>query len=512
MSEQLYSIKESTLTDIGDALRRRHGETEIIYKDIETKISKSPNATGFNTFEGNYGTSKTEIITISGASTIKVKVAYDIGKGAMAPDSLRIAAGAHTSVNPSDAILSVNSTSGMRELEIAGDTVTFYLLSSSGGRELLGYYAECVGFGDVEVPNTYKSSEMAQAIDDIDTGVVLPEEAFVVTGPCSYRFANGGWDWFVESAKDKITTKDIRDAEYMFHNSKLEEIPFEINMANVSSNAYHKIEWMFRNCDRLKSIPKINNCRPYNLTYLFYGCYRLKNIPDDIGDWFDWSYLENVTSSYTGGVSNMFQNCYSLRAVPMGFLNNGNPSLATSYVYFNNGFYYCYSLDELVGLPIPYIATYTANMFNNTFGRCSRLKNVTFATPDGQPYIMNWKSQVIDLTANCGWGSSIADVTNYNSGITTDKRVTDDATYQALKNDPDWFTTDIAYSRYNHDSAVATINSLPDTSAYLATTSGTNTIKFKKASGSATDGGAIENLTEEEIAVAIAKGWTVTLV
>jgi hypothetical protein len=99
-----------------------------------------------------------------------------------------------------------------------------------------------------------------------------------------------------------------------------------------------------------------------------------------------------------------------------------------------------------------------------------------------------------------------------NSGITADKEVKDDATYQALKNDPDWFTQKLEYSRYNHDSAVATINSLPDTSAYLATAGGTNTIKFKGAAGSATDGGAINTLTEEEIAVAIAKGWTVTLV
>jgi hypothetical protein len=65
----------------------------------------------------------------------------------------------------------------------------------------------------------------------------------------------------------------------------------------------------------------------------------------------------------------------------------------------------------------------------------------------------------------------------------------------------------IEYSRYNHDSAVETINSLPDVSAGSG-----NTIKFEGAAGSLTDGGAINTLTEEEIAVATAKGWTVTLV
>ena len=98
-------------------------------------------------------------------------------------------------------------------------------------------------------------------------------------------------------------------------------------------------------------------------------------------------------------------------------------------------------------------------------------------------------------------------ILNYNSGITVDKRVIDDTTYQALKNDPDWYSLDVNYSRYNHDSAVNTINSLPDCSA----SGGTNTIKFKGESGALTDGGAINTLTEEEIAVATAKGWTVSL-
>lgn len=95
----------------------------------------------------------------------------------------------------------------------------------------------------------------------------------------------------------------------------------------------------------------------------------------------------------------------------------------------------------------------------------------------------------------------------------SDTEITDDTSYQLLKDNEDSYTRKIAYSRYNHDSAVETINTLPDTSAYLAESGGTtNIIKFKGASGSATDGGAINTLTEQEIAVAAAKGWTVSLV
>jgi hypothetical protein len=102
----------------------------------------------------------------------------------------------------------------------------------------------------------------------------------------------------------------------------------------------------------------------------------------------------------------------------------------------------------------------------------------------------------------------------YNSGITIDKCIYDDATYQALKNDPDNYVCGYPsekphhYSRYDKASAIRTINSLPDVSG----SGGTNTIKFKGEAGLKTDGGAINTMTPEEIAVATAKGWTVSFV
>lgn len=102
------------------------------------------------------------------------------------------------------------------------------------------------------------------------------------------------------------------------------------------------------------------------------------------------------------------------------------------------------------------------------------------------------------------------------------------AKYNAVKQFNDWHSCGSSYfkvtyndkqynpsiltARYNHASAVETLNSLPDTSEYLATAGGTNTIKFNGVQGALTDGGAINTLTEEEIAVATAKGWTVTFV
>ena len=142
------------------------------------------------------------------------------------------------------------------------------------------------------------------------------------------------------------------------------------------------------------------------------------------------------------------------------------------------------------------------NLFNYTFAQMYSLKKLTF-TPNE---IRSWKSQVIDLSSNVGYGQLNWYVDKYPHQVHNDEE------YQNYKQYDDWWSSDIAYACYNRISAVETINSLPDTSAYLAEKGGTNTIKFKGAAGSATDGGAINTMTEEEIAVATAKGWTVSFV
>ena len=326
-----------------------------------------------------------------------------------------------------------------------------------------------------------------------------PESAFVISGNCKYRFSNGGWDWFIENYRNRITTNNIEYVYYMFYSSNIENIPFEINCANIDMD----ITSMFYDCTKLKELPKINNLKVSALDRFAYNCSSLKIIPSDYFNAWDFSNVSNADYAYFGAANYMFYNCIRLRSLPTDWLGNMNKKATKNYVYFNNGFSGCESLDELTNLPIPYTATYTSDIFSGFVLFCLRLKNLTFASTTEK----QWKSQVLDLSANTGWSDTPIKLYFDNS-----KKVTDNTTYQALKNDPDWWTADVAYSRYNHDSAVATINSLPDTSAYLASAGGTNTIKFKGAAGSATDGGAISSLTTDEIAVATAKGWTLSLV
>ena len=355
---------------------------------------------------------------------------------------------------------------------------------------------------------TYKPSEMAAAITAISGGggPEIPDSAFVLSEGMSYWNYSGKWDSFITAYADKWSTSNIASANGMFqHSGKLEVIPFDFNLKNDS---YYNYNNMFDGSENLKTIGKIINMYPANISSMFSECKRLRYLPEFINPNFS-----RINTYLYASAGSMFQNCYSLRTIPEDFLNQIYGVWNSVYsTLFYNGFSNCYTLDEVRGLN-PQTGIMKSNMFNSTFDQCFRLKNIIFALQDdGTPYSVNWKNQIITLNktgySNLGENYLIS----FNSGITAEKGVRDDATYQALKNDPDWYTCNVEYSRYNHDSAVATINSLPDTSAYLAANGGTNTIEFKGAAGSATDGGAINTLTEEEIAVATAKGWTVSLV
>lgn len=336
-------------------------------------------------------------------------------------------------------------------------------------------------------------------------GAGIPSEALTISGDCGYKFYGDNWNWFIENYGSQVTTNNITNANFLFYSSnQLIEIPFTINLSTNGSGGTN----MFNGCYNLTNIPDISG-KITDLRRIFASCRKIRSIPDSWSN-LDFSYF--TIQKYTD-ISGVFDECYSLRQIPAGFISklHNDVTASTSSKFYYSSFRSCCSLDEVLNIPVDTV-TIKRNMFTDTFNSCFRLKNMTFATDNGVPYIANWKEQTIGLNLYVGYVSNTSYILNYNSGITADKEVKDDTTYQTLKDDPDWWTTDIAYSRYNHDSAVATINSLPDTSAYLAANGGTNTIKFNSSSGSATDGGAINTLTEEEIAVAAAKGWTVTLV
>ena len=326
-------------------------------------------------------------------------------------------------------------------------------------------------------------------------------------------------DYLFTAYANYFKYRNVKNFEYAFYQDQTIENLSGVEIIYRNTDAiYASMAHMYNGCSQLKQLPSIikseESTAPIyikSLTNAFKNCYNLNSIPDSWYGVFDFSNCDNARDVFNG--------CRSLRYIPKNFIKDINMSQGNSNntVYYR-GFQNCFSLDGLTKLPLYDGLEITSNMFYETFNGCGRLSRIVFFMPKvdnvAVPGTAKWSNQTIDLREQVGWtiSSNISCITGYNSGITADKQVSDDATYQALKNDPDWFSCDINYSRYNHNSAVETINSLPDTSAYLATNGGTNTIIFSANSGTKTDGGAIGNLTEEEIAVATAKGWTVQLV
>ena len=311
---------------------------------------------------------------------------------------------------------------------------------------------------------------------------------------------------YIELFGDSIITTSRIDSDRLFYANTASHIPFEINLLNCD------FDEMFAYAENLREPPKLNNARPSTLNCMFRDCKNIR-FPEDFGEDWDWSYLlELNVIDANAGKRGMLMNCYSIRKVPMGLFKYDTVHLNEENCAYRWAFDGCCSLDEVVDLPVlgneEYY--YTGNMFQSAFRNCGHLKEFTFATDDGNPYLRKWGNQTIDLSRYVGYCPN-SYITSYNSGITEDKRVTYDDDYQRLKDDPDWFSNKVEYSRYNHDSAVNTINSLPMIDKEIQNNSlMPNIIKFNGASGSATDGGAISNLTSEEIAIAAAKGWTVS--
>ena len=518
----MYAIKTSTLTALGDAIRSKTGR--YIYTDektepflIATGTTNDLEMVGYDEMQNrNIYALPIDFRTMSAADVatrwyIEYSFETSDGKGPIS-SNIKFFNSSNTNlldnvnnISIAEASSSKATISGNKTISvISGYTMAYLKIGIHPDRtHTISYDVKLWAMdskGQYIDSNKYTPLEMAEAINGLDT---IPTEALTITGSCNSRFANSGWNWFINLCGNKITTKDINNGFNMFYDcTELENIPFDINMVKSSTVMTGS---MFYNCRKLKQIPMVNNVKfsQSSCNGMFSSCYSIRNFPEGFGE--NWDFSE-INASAWGGLNAMFQDCQSLRAIPTPLLNNGW-SIATSayscfyYSLFNG----CYSLDEINGLGVS-PASVTSNLFIDTFKACGRLANMTFQTnEDGTPKVVPWKNQTVDLSVITTSSASL--LTQYNSGITADKEVKDDATYQALKNDPDWFTTKLDYCRYNHDSAVNTINSLPDCSA-----TGTNTIKFKGAAGALTDGGAINTLTEEEIAVAAAKGWTVSLV
>ena len=348
----------------------------------------------------------------------------------------------------------------------------------------------------------YTATDIANELSEVCSVAPKPED-LILEGDCEKSFSNNKFKWLLDKIKG---TNNISSLAHMFESSDIETIDYSLNLA--PSNGRIAAERAFAYCRKLKRVPDIfglGSAALDNVSELFSNCYLIKEIP------ISWENINYVNDIFNPVRTQMFYYCYNLRKISENLIKKLNRKNVTYYFYWlgYNGFYYCSTLEEIRGFAIPNPdRTVSNNLFNNTFYYCSRLKDLIFLKEEGTRG--NLQGQTIDLRNDIGYVQSLTSdfPVDYVDKSEFDL-ITDDESYQRFKNSENSFACSIEYSRYNHDSAVRTINSLPDLSG---NTGAANTIIFKGEAGSRTDGGAINTMTEEEIAVATAKGWVISFV
>ena len=274
---------------------------------------------------------------------------------------------------------------------------------------------------------------------------------------------------------------------------------------------------MFQNCENLRKLPilKTNEFNKLgddysstNFNAMFSGCSALKEIPYNY-----LSQLHNLTwkAPSVGSCQGVFRGCSKLRALPdLKFMNNTKMGVSTNssrgYVGSEDGLSNCFCLDEVTDLPLP--ANVGGANNDNMFGsyKLYRIKNFTFMKVDGQVQSRtSFHNQNINLQ-NCGYAPSGTNLDSYLNRWDNSAKVSTLEDYNRLKTDPDWWTDNADFSRYNYTSAKNTIESLPRDE----NDSDWGTLALKRYAGQGY-GKCPNDLTNEELAVATRKGWTVAL-
>lgn len=192
-------VDESSLTNIANALRTQARDTVLItHDDIMapvTKISKTSNVIDKDNYTKGYGNSisRYEVVTIPGASTIKVELTYQTESANY--DYIQIMSGKVSSASGSKY---GGTTLTTKEITFTNtDTITIFFKSDSSNDSYFGYYAVVTGLdadgNQIVAPetNTFKPSEMAQGILALPVPGVYAKVTFVKVTATNTGTTNG---------------------------------------------------------------------------------------------------------------------------------------------------------------------------------------------------------------------------------------------------------------------------------------------------------------------------------
>ena len=316
-----YSIEDTTLTALGDAVRSKIGETRVetnqvenpvdfyfnmrdyAYEDFEPSDDVNTYRWAFIQIETPYNTKKISFIYTTERAYMPEPSLYiylkdDVGVNGSVQNTYTIT----DATSPYTKTFDFNAENYTLVYQQVIDRARYnggaaYQYKIEGQFYFYNDNDELITTLDVDVKNTMTPEQMAQAINDMPPAPV--EEDLIVSGNCKYRFAQGGWDWVINKYGDKIQTKDITYADYMFQSCGVEELPFDINIATNGSDCQYMFQYA-----KIRKIPSIDfkHATYRSLTSMFE-----RSEAREIGT------LKNL---YPGDMSNMFLNCLYLRYLP----------------------------------------------------------------------------------------------------------------------------------------------------------------------------------------------------
>lgn len=259
----------------------------------------------------------------------------------------------------------------------------------------------------------------------------------------------------------ELKTSNVTSMRKMFYGEignkmKLETVPF-YDTTNVTD-----MSMMFYYCNKLETIPPFNTSNVTNMRGMFSDCSKLKTIPP-----FNTSKVTNM--------ANMFCQCASLQSIPE--LNTSNVTDMASM------FYICYNITE-----IPQLDTSNVNNVGYMFNSCRNLKTIPQLNFGS---VTNTRS--IFRTSSLPLLTDLGGFTNLKISWTSD------------------FLDRVPYATV--ESLMNVINNLWDWTDYPDGNAPLNdgTIHNFGTSHSLKFGSTnLNKLSEEQIAVATAKGWTLT--
>ena len=514
-----YSIDEKTLTDIADAVRAKVG-IEGSLKYVQDVVCDTDKITVSleNLYGQRFRITVSDIVLAEGCGYIQMN-----WKG---PDS-PYGSAVNLSTNYSRVVKRLDPKELMffSENKIIGST--FHLV------------VEAVDENDI--PYTMTPLQMAEAIDEM---MGIPASALNITNGKQNIFAYNNWNWFIEQCGDRINFRTDNGKALFLGCNKLINIPFDIHVDCIASNRLEVLNDCFSACVQLEKYPNIyfhskdktkiilgklvtsgptsmedqfifldDSVSIVGFNYSFLQDYKSSYPPNWLFDGtlnIDWDAMRADSSTFGCPFPVNMANANGLRTMP--FFKEFYTTHTNSSEYYHPWYQFslqnCYSLEEIV-LPRPGSLALNSNKFNNKTSFLSRMKSFKFdVQEDGTPYTAQWKLQTLDLTNYFGY--AYTDSAMINVGFSQQNKITNEEKWRAYVDgtNPDAWSSSVEYATYGASAARETLASLPDTSGY-----GTNIIKFKRANASAIPGEHIEtNLTEEDIAVAAAKGWTVSLV